>query len=417
MKLSDSKYLLFQLLWFLILMPKPVQFILLVMYLFVVIVSHKVKFKLDFISMTLFGYSLVHVISIIVRTVIQQNVTRVGAAINTSLVMVLATIVYIIVTNVHFDERKISKYMFINMNIMVCLAFLFALRKYAGFPLPSSFLGRVFYRDDWLDGVHTFRLTALLEFDNLIPMFYLVCGVWALTYVRNKFKFPFLVFYVLMMFLPVYLSNSRMGLVLVGLTTFALIFTSIKSIKMKILLTSIGTALVIGVGIYEIDTIVAAITEIFYSRSNSNNMRMMIYELSIKTALEESPLIGMGVKSMLGHYPLGSHSSYIGFFYKTGIIGSFFMLLFLFYVGKQALRLIKQDKQNYLFGIFNLAILVSMITTDIDATNWLITVFMANVGFLINKVREGQTTGISSSSREFLENFSNYSEGNLKRSL
>ena len=59
------------------------------------------------------------------------------------------------------------------------------------------------------------------------------------------------------------------------------------------------------------------------AREGSNATRGNIYSASIEKAFAESPLIGMGIKDLSPYdlIPYGSHSTYVGFFYKTGIIG------------------------------------------------------------------------------------------------
>lgn len=66
------------------------------------------------------------------------------------------------------------------------------------------------------------------------------------------------------------------------------------------------------------------------ARSGSNSTRLKIYTTSIEMMLRESPLFGIGYKpytSTVIDYPLGSHSTPIGYFFKNGIIGGLICLL------------------------------------------------------------------------------------------
>lgn len=71
------------------------------------------------------------------------------------------------------------------------------------------------------------------------------------------------------------------------------------------------------------------------ARAGSNHTRIQIYLESIKLAFENSPVWGMGIKhiSETG-YPLGSHSTYIGVFYKTGVTGTLLFVCILLEIAK-----------------------------------------------------------------------------------
>ena len=71
------------------------------------------------------------------------------------------------------------------------------------------------------------------------------------------------------------------------------------------------------------------------ARSGSTGMRAFIYSLSIDTVMDRSPIFGMGHKPYVQEipdYPLGSHSSLVGYFFKNGFVGLFFVLSFYFFL-------------------------------------------------------------------------------------
>lgn len=66
-------------------------------------------------------------------------------------------------------------------------------------------------------------------------------------------------------------------------------------------------------------------------RKNSSDTRLKIYTTSLKSMTENSPIIGLGIKpktDALGNFPIGSHSSYIGYITKNGYLGLIFIFLF-----------------------------------------------------------------------------------------
>jgi len=89
------------------------------------------------------------------------------------------------------------------------------------------------------------------------------------------------------------------------------------------------------------------IKELYASFSNirqgSDNTRTGIYLKSFKLAMKNNFLFGIGIKPRIhevadGFYPVGSHSTFIGYIVKNGFIGFLFVLLFhFFFLGKYIL--------------------------------------------------------------------------------
>ena len=123
-------------------------------------------------------------------------------------------------------------------------------------------------------------------------------------------------------------------------------------------------------------------------------MRLAIYQNSIMTTLERNILFGNGVKYFFYDYPLGSHSSVIGSFYKTGIIG--FILFLTLYI-KLTIISFKCFKKNPVVSATILAVLLFMIFEDIDGTNWLLIYFCflySGIKRMSVRVKEPQTNKV-----------------------
>lgn len=77
------------------------------------------------------------------------------------------------------------------------------------------------------------------------------------------------------------------------------------------------------------------ITGIQTSRDNSSYARTHIYSESFRVMLETNPYTGLGLKPFyytVLNYPLGSHSTFLGYITKCGILGLTFGLVYLFWL-------------------------------------------------------------------------------------
>lgn len=385
MNTNNFKYLIFKYLWIVLLIPKSLQLFIICIFIILALFSNRKQLKLDIISLSLIAYSCIHFVSIIYRLAVTQSVERAGAAFNTVSIMVVATIFYMVIRSLEFNYDKISKYMFINMNIMLVITFIYIMNTTYGINFLSNVFNRSLYRDDWLFGEREERLVAYLEYSNLVAMFYLTVGPWAITYVKDNYNKIIVLLYCLFSFISVYLSNSRMGIIATLFTLVAILYSGIQNKKMKVFLTFFGTGILFCLIVINYESIITSLNDLFYSRSGSNDTRMQLYENSINLTLEESPLIGIGIKYMRGAYPLGSHSTYIGFLYKAGLLGIIPAVISITTIFFRTIKVytIKIDEMK-IHAVFMLAILlIAMITEDIDGANWLIVLFLINVGYIM----------------------------------
>lgn len=380
--LSKAKYTFFKYFWVILLSPKPLQFVLILSILTLLLIEKK-KIKFDLISSTLIIYSTIHLVSIFYRMLVTQSYDRSGAALNTALLALLTGLYYIILKEEELDYNLIEKFMYKNMLFILFLCLLFVIQYYSPLTIFNSFMGRSLYRDDWLNGVRTLRFRGFLEFDTLVPIFILIVGPWAFNYVYKMKPKIYSFLFLTSFFIPVYFSNSRMGIVVISFIIFVTMFVIIESKKIRyslIIITMLGFVFFV---IVNYDMLIHFLEELFYSRSGSNSTRFRIYSTSIDLTLNESPIIGMGIKYFLGDYPLGSHSSYIGFFYKTGLLGTFIVSVFIITSLLRCIRLILSGlTSEKVHGIFMFGIFLCMITLDIDGANWLMIAFGINLSII-----------------------------------
>lgn len=129
------------------------------------------------------------------------------------------------------------------------------------------------------------------------------------------------------------LTQSRAGLLslvlFIALLVSATLFSRF-SISKKVSLLVITLCLALPVSLLVRQAASAMWTDAVAYRESSSSYRFSLYEFGIKRVGAESPLVGFGVKHEVPQYkiPVGSHSTFIGAFYKTGILGLGALLIF-----------------------------------------------------------------------------------------
>jgi len=110
-------------------------------------------------------------------------------------------------------------------------------------------------------------------------------------------------------------------------------------------------------------------------RKGSTFWRARLYSITVEQALKK-PILGWGFKPKTEEFqmPIGSHSTYLGVFYRTGCVGFFVFCLFWYYVVKRWWELRKTFILNkgttYVWIITGTALITGllwMLTDDLDA--------------------------------------------------
>lgn len=415
---SKYDYWLFKYLWLVVVLPKEAQFVVLLGlggYLF--FRSGRKIELIDDISKFVLIYVAINLVSILVNSFHVSSIGRIAAALNTALIWVVGVLFYRYYKTRAIDWSKCGRYLFINLSILVGLNILMIILVALGFT-HLSIAGLELYIDDWFNGVHTYRLQAFLEYSNLIAMMFFLSFPLAYHYFKSKTEIIWqLVLAAILFFLPVYNSNSRLGIVLGGFMVLWVIYENfekksldisrlvksayerIKDIYVKNRRQGAIMAAVIG-GVILLTVILNTpkawdlVMDFVNGRSGSSNTRFLIYRTSILKAIDDNFLIGSGIKVMMGDYPLGSHSSYVGFFYKTGLLGLGAILVALFRIIKAVF--LKHFRKNKMFLLGVGAILLAMALEDIDGADWLLVLFMAINGIYLCEEEPG--TGIEKQS-------------------
>jgi len=191
--------------------------------------------------------------------------------------------------------------------------------------------------------------------------------------------------------IPIYFCRSRSALLAYLIIIAAFVITRKNGLSRGLNIIIISMLIIVGVlffvfsGLYlEIyDTIMSIVN----MREGSNNTRMSIYLNSIEMALYRNPFIGVGIKDYVNGFPLGSHCTYIGVFFKTGLIG---LGLFMFIILLLTEKILKSKESRFVKFIF-LYFAVFFIFEDLDGANWLITMFFTFTAYYLNSNKEVNT--------------------------
>lgn len=172
------------------------------------------------------------------------------------------------------------------------------------------------------------RLSMLGDYANSAAIFITCCFFTLCTLDHNGNASKARVFLFAIMLLLVVFTGSR-------ITLFVLLcFTPVvlsRNPKITIIFITIGA-------VTALFFLLSGLAEVILNaRAGSSSMRERIYLTSINMVMNESPIFGMGYKPYIPgwDYPLGSHSTPIGYLFKNGIYGlSIYLLCHLYFIIK-----------------------------------------------------------------------------------
>ncbi len=383
MKKTNTLLLPIYFLWVIVLMPKTVQLIIYVAFVFLLLRHFELKAKKDtfitlqIINMVVFG------LSIVINLFNYHEASRIMAAFNTYFINVCALIFYSIYKNNirYINIPALKKACMLNAAVLVLLFILYKSGISLAFP---SIIGKTISGADWLSGIYSPRFLGYLDYANAVVLFVLLLYPFAIRAIRRK---SIVLVFSVFLWLTVIGTNSRTGLILFSaLTAFAVLSYDEKNfrflIRNKKTIIFFSAILLILLSILFYSSIYDRLSLLFESRTDSNGMRSLIYQESISKMINDSPFIGKGIKDLIYpyNYPYGSHSTYIGQLYRSGIIGGAIYLLSVLYIVKEIVKRKLKDNNDLLHRLSIICIFVFMIFEDIDGTNWGISLFYISLG-------------------------------------
>ena len=379
-------YLLFDCFWLIVLLPKSLQLFVLLGFS-IYLSNFKVKISKDKFCRTQYCVLLIYGVSILFNTLIASHeTTRIFAAVNTFLITFTALSLYQIFLKSKIDSKRVGKGFLFNTVILFCLLLIYLF--YPG-KENLTIMGYSISAIDYFEGFST-RFVGFFAYANLVPLFSIISIPFVVEYFEKKRIVSLGI--VVMNLICSYYANSRSGQVIMLLILALFIYDYLKlkiTNKDRKYYVMMALLIVFVFVILAFPYISNKITDLFISRGASNSMRFTLYEESMKMMLENNPIFGMGIKDLYGGdiYPYGSHSSYIGYFYKTGIVGGMLFLFSVITYIYRAFRWKKKSLQEFIYFISVIGLFVWMILEDLDGANWGICYAYIMLGIVTNKIR------------------------------
>ncbi len=383
-----KEYLLFTFLWPIIIAPKQLQ--LLIIGIILILLYRREKIYFDAISYLITFYIVIYASSIIYNLIHSTyEMDRILATLNTFSIWVVALLFYFLYKQFKLDVDELKKITFVNYSILIVLWFSSMVLYVVIGKSELSILNKLLYYTEWFNGSTVVRFVGLMDYANLVIMFSIFFYPLFCDYVLNKFTRWQAIILIIFGLMPVYSTYSRSGYIIILLAIFlyVLIYRTQKlNDRLKMFLGCSAISIVILSLLYtSIDQyLFANIDELLNAREGSNDSRSFLMKKSIEVVLGNSPIIGMGIKevSTLG-YPLGSHSTFVGFLYKTGVIG-FSIGSLLFTIISMKIMFLKNSGLGNFFKMFILVMPLIFIVEDLDGSNWLIVMYFVVLGILFN---------------------------------
>lgn len=389
------EYAIFKYLWLLVVLPKPAQLVAFVLILIGLWVSGRGKLRGTKDGDVYFGLliliNIIYGLSILLNLFrAEWELYRVFAACNTFTITCVAYMYYYIYKTREIDTERVEKYMFINMNIMLGLCFLYWTIGDKG---NIPFVGALSIWDEVIPGVDTTRFVGYLEYSNLTVFMYLYCYAFSVNFLQKRIGKIAAFFTEILYMLPLVAARTRAGIACAA----AMMIISILLVKIDVTANFYKKhkSMVWGLGMILLavccsvlhEPLLAAFEKVLSYRAGSTSTRMAIYRLSLEKMLSESPLLGCGIKAMIPgwDYPYGSHSTYIGMFYKTGLVGGTLYLLATLVIVVEIIRRKETTSFDILISFTFLALFAFAVLEDLDGANWNIVIFMSLMAMLLKK--------------------------------
>lgn len=382
------KYILFQWVWLIAVLPKLVQLPILGVILICLYLKEdrkrilKVDFRTDWYFLLLIVCNAVYGFSIALNALGgKYEPVRIVAACNTFAITCIALAFYHYYSHADLEMEKVERYMFYNMNVLFCLCALYWLiGDYGNLPVLGALSGW-----DEVRGVDTTRFMGYLEYANLTAFMYLYCYAFSVNFLSKRLPKVVSLIVEIMYILPLVAAHSRAGVACaIAMTAISLILTKIDCVtsfylKNKRRIWAIGVVALLVICAVCYRQIGGVLQRVMSYRGTSTQDRFLIYSGSIQKMLRESPLLGCGIKSIIPekNYPYGSHSTYIGMFYKTGLLGGSIYLIATLMAVLGIIRRKENSRFDILISFTFLALFALAMLEDIDGSNWNIVMFMS----------------------------------------
>lgn len=386
---NDLDYFIFKWLWLIILLPKPVQLVVFITIIYLLISRNGYKVSFDYAAMAMCMLAVVHSFAILYNIALfEPEFIRCIGAINTMLLWPVTALYVAYYRGAEINIFTIGKHCTRNLCIMLILALVAAVMYYAFQMEEFVLFGRKLFVTTYLTGDATIKFFGFNDFSN-INLFYIMLNLMlSLPYLHQTKRSAVIGVLVIASF-EVFLIHSRAGMCIFSVSVlFGFLDTVMRKYKnMLLLMIMLLGMMVVIVAYKEINE--AFTSTIVYGNEDSTLYRIELLTTSVIKTWDISPLCGMGIKEVFRPGEafvayLGSHSTYVGFFYKTGILG---VILGAYIFIRMNLTSIKQSDKNKnirMMLMFLVSFIILFAIEDIDGTNWSIFIYFTVLSILSN---------------------------------
>ena len=373
---------------------KSIQMVVQLLVCSVFVLIKKAKLKKCIISLMI--YIFAHLVSIILNFQNESDPNRIMAAFSTVMSWAIGALIFSYIGDIKIRKETIQRLCSYLLYVIIIISSLALIFSKLGIS-PFHIAGRSLYMIEWFNGRNRMRSTCFMDYANLVP--YACLLLFPFAYDRiDKDRTTLRIGFLLLMIIPLYVSNSRIGMLLFGGLLVIEAYKALRKRKnSRLILIMVIVLLVVIVAInYQkiLDLVTSGIDSIFYGRGASNATRFKQYGITLERYKESTIVFGVGIKSMspaVPDIPLGSHSTYLGALYKSGLIGFFAMIYFFAYLIRRFFVLCKMRCLDKSYLISLLGFLIMMILEDIDGENWAIFLFFLCMAFAINMGKQEES--------------------------
>ena len=220
--------------------------------------------------------------------------------------------------------------------------------------------------------IYTFSMSIFYVykyFNNVLYLVYSLFPLWIVMATNSRTGFPIAIV---------------ISFVAIGVKFFDVIYSYYINNRFLFIIVMM-TLLVVLIVLFH-SSISDVLLDVFAKREGSTNTRKDLYIVSIKKMLEESPIIGCGIKDIWNNLPYGSHSTFLGMFYKTGILGGTIFLCGMVVTTFNIFKMKIFTKDIFVLKIAYYCLIAISMLEDLDGSDWNIVLFMIFLAVLKNKV-------------------------------
>lgn len=333
-------------------------------------------------------YIVSYVCSVVINMFKCKEISRLFAAFNSVAIWIAAALLFSIVLSIKVDKNIIYRIYFYLMIFEITISLFVIVLSAIGIN-EYSLLGRDLIGTEWYDGKVRIRSGLCMEYAALVSESCFCIIPFAYEYIKEK-KLLTKLSFLLLCFTPLYVSNSRLGIVLVSMVIFYEIYIALKSNNNTKWIIAILGIVCILLGLMNINIFIYYFHKLLYGRSASNTTRLLLYKETFNKFLDSTWLLGAGIKIYIPeipNIPIGSHSTYLGALYKTGVIGALGLIIFLFMV----LRFLYiNGKRKIISGTYFVSYLglsLMCILEDLDGADWMLIFYMVSISIIMNIVK------------------------------